>query len=539
MIRRQQPMKKQYSKLETFGSIFISIVMCLVVLFVPLSLISVINTTSNTNKEDVIKQEMIKYTKELSQPIMGYASKGSRGDDDSRKVLVSPVVFVCCQPLVGYEGNKGQLSRRLPDWYGPNYSQSVVPVQVQYMNAPCFTFEEHLHGNPIEKTTSGGNSNSDGEKMDWIVDTSKEFPLYHVNLFQQRVHEIYSLGGIVLAEGNCKIPRAEISNIYLEALLDYSLQNASPSGVSSDDVSTTITTAAAAINNSSNNNNNTIRLIDERIIDKFKLQNKKLLRQTLVKYGYEKYVPKQYYNISEILLSKSTTSSSSSSSNSISYPIVLKREKAEGGVGTYIVHSQEELKQRLKDDEYYDSLGMNHRKSRHRTYNSAWLLEEYLPGTTQELIVYLRPRGLKKQRNTASNKAKDFTTYFWCGSHSNTRWNGKHGEFVKGYANIRGTVTTPTNCSQHDELLELIDTVLTKEDIYGTGCINYKYGTTSINDDGNIPVPKVHDWNLRTCATMSDYNKGVVFIDLINQIPKRGSSDYSRKVNAGLLDLFT
>ena len=125
-------------------------------------------------------------------------------------------------------------------------------------------------------------------------------------------------------------------------------------------------------------------------------------------------------------------------------------------------------------------------------------------GATQELIVYIRPRG-----------TRDGHAYFWCGSHSNQRWHDD-GNFVKGYSDFRGTVTTPTSCTRYPELLELLTTVLERESIFGTGCINYKFG-----NDG---VPKRHDWNLRTCATMSDWNKGAVFLDIINQIPRRHQS---------------
>jgi hypothetical protein len=125
-------------------------------------------------------------------------------------------------------------------------------------------------------------------------------------------------------------------------------------------------------------------------------------------------------------------------------------------------------------------------------------------GATQELVVYLRPRG-----------TSDGSAYFWCGSHSNQRWHDD-GNFVKGYDDLRGTVTTPKDCSRHPEILELMSTVMRNEGIYGTGCINYKYGK-----DGK---PKVHDWNLRTCNTMSSWNKGAVFLDLVNQIPRRQGS---------------
>jgi hypothetical protein len=81
---------------------------------------------------------------------------------------------------------------------------------------------------------------------------------------------------------------------------------------------------------------------------------------------------------------------------------------------------------------------------------------------------------------------------------------------------FRGTETTPMDCNLRPELLELMNTVMQKEGIYGTGCINYKFGK-----DGN---PKIHDWNLRTCATMSDWNKGGVFLDIVNQIPRRAAN---------------
>lgn len=81
---------------------------------------------------------------------------------------------------------------------------------------------------------------------------------------------------------------------------------------------------------------------------------------------------------------------------------------------------------------------------------------------------------------------------------------------------FRGTVTTPTDCNLRPELLDALSIVMQKEGIYGTGCINFKFGKDS--------VPKIHDWNLRTCATMSDWNEGQVFLDIVNQIPRRAST---------------
>jgi hypothetical protein len=119
--------------------------------------------------------------------------------------------------------------------------------------------------------------------------------------------------------------------------------------------------------------------------------------------------------------------------------------------------------------------------------------------------VYIRPR----------NGTSDGQAYFWCGSHSNQRWHDD-GNFVKGYDDLRGTVTTPKTCNNNIELLELMTTVMKNEGIYGTGCINYKYGR-----DGK---PKIHDWNLRTCATMATWNKGAAFLAILKQIPRRPGS---------------
>ena len=230
--------------------------------------------------------------------------------------VLSPIVFVCCQNLFGREGNQGQLSRRLPRWY--KTMPEKIPVDVRYMNAPCFNRRELEGVNPQEH---GG---------DWPI--HKSFPAENLQIFRQRIDEIHKQGGIVLAEGNCKIPRTELANVWLESMID------NETGINGT--------------------------VSQRILDKFSLQDKKRLRLVLMKYGYEKYTPKHYFN---------TTAD-------LEFPLVLKREKAEGGVGTYIVNSLQELEKRMSEDDRFEGMGTRHKKSRHRTIGSGWLLEEFLKG---------------------------------------------------------------------------------------------------------------------------------------------------------------
>ena len=100
------------------------------------------------------------------------------------------------------------------------------------------------------------------------------------------------------------------------------------------------------------------------ILERFSLQDKRDLIRILVGHGYQDFVPKHYESVESVK----------------EYPFVLKREKSEGGVGVYIVHSKEEMYRRIEEDERYEGMGMRHKKSRHRTIGTEWVLEEFLPG---------------------------------------------------------------------------------------------------------------------------------------------------------------
>jgi hypothetical protein len=235
----------------------------------------------------------------------------------------SPIVFVCCERLRGELGNRGQLARSLP----LHHNTHQLDVDVRYLNAPCFSSAEQEQGNPKERG------------QHWPV--HKEFPSERVPLFQQRIQEIYQQGGMVLAEANCKIPQAELSNVWLESML----RDSSGQG----DIG---------------NNKTTTFAVTPYILERFLLQDKKDLIRILSGHGYQDFVPKHYTSI-----------------ETVEYPVVLKREKSEGGVGVYIVHSEQEMQQRIQDDERYEGMGMRHKKSRHRTIGTGWVLEEFLPGT--------------------------------------------------------------------------------------------------------------------------------------------------------------
>jgi hypothetical protein len=235
---------------------------------------------------------------------------------------VSPIVFVCCEQLFGEEGNKGQLSRSLPKYY----SQIELTVDVRYMNAPCFHARELKAGNPKDR----------GEN--WPL--HKSFPAERLAIFRQRIAEVHQQGGVVLAEGNCKIPSAELANVWLESMMD----------------ETTDRNAT----------------VHQYIFDKFLLQDKKELRRILVKHGYEPYVPKHY--------SYHNNNNATTNELELEFPLVLKREKSEGGVGVYIVDSFKAMEGRMAEDNRFETMGMRHKKSRHRTLGSGWVLEEFLPG---------------------------------------------------------------------------------------------------------------------------------------------------------------
>jgi hypothetical protein len=231
---------------------------------------------------------------------------------------LSPVVFVCCQRIYGEEGNQGQLSRSLPK---DHKQKNEIPVDVRYMNAPCFSQDEWHAGNPKARGAS------------WPV--HKSFPSEYLEIFRQRIAEVHRQGGMVLAEGNCKIPQAELANVWLESMID-----------------------------SQTGRNGTV---SQRIIDKFLLQDKKDLRRVIVKHGFDQYVPKHY-------------SADANQTKDGDFPVVLKREKSEGGVGVYIINSIEEMNQRMAEDSRFEAMGMRHKKARHRTIGTGWVVEEFLPG---------------------------------------------------------------------------------------------------------------------------------------------------------------
>jgi hypothetical protein len=247
----------------------------------------------------------------------------------------SPIVFICCERLRGEEGNRGQLARSLP------LHHNELDVDVRYLNAPCFSSAEQEQGNPK------------GRGQHWPID--KEFPLERVQLFQQRIQEVYQLGGMVLAEGNCKIPQAELSNVWLESMLRVSSSSTSSSG-------------------QVGGKNETVVAVTPYILERFLLQDKKDLIRIIAGHGYQDFVPKHYNKFVVDTV--------------VEYPVVLKREKSEGGVGVYIVHSEQEMEKCIQEDERYEGMGMRHKKSRHRTIGTGWVLEEFLPGTDVCLYVF-------------------------------------------------------------------------------------------------------------------------------------------------------
>jgi hypothetical protein len=169
-------------------------------------------------------------------------------------------------------------------------------------------------------------------------------------IFRQRIAEVHQQGGMVLAEGNCKIPNAELTNVWLESM------------IMDDDDDDDKTTATTGRNNAT---------VHPSIFDKFLLQDKKELRRILVKHGYEPYVPKHY---------SYPNNNATTNESELEFPLVLKREKSEGGVGVYIVDSFQAMEGRMAEDNRFETMGMRHKKSRHRTLGSGWVLEEFLPG---------------------------------------------------------------------------------------------------------------------------------------------------------------
>ena len=188
----------------------------------------------------------------------------------------------------------------------------------------------------------------------------------------------------------------------------------------------------------------------------FQLQDKGKLHNVLNKWGLQKYLPTRY---------------TSPDDPSIEFPVMAKREIGASGKGVYICEDREQLKAVVQN--------------RHKTQNHDALFQKSIPWLIEQAVV----DGLEYMYHYV-HTPESKRVFMACTKYVKKEWQEKK-LYVKGTYDQR---PQPTRTKCNKKLVSALRRVIVNEKAYGMGCVGFKL---------KHGVPKIFDWNMRQCGSMT------------------------------------